>query len=41
MLNPARLIADALGEELASTYHDMFGQRHPAYASIARTAAKL
>jgi hypothetical protein len=41
MLNPARLIADALGEELARTCHDMFGERHPEYASIARTAAKL
>jgi hypothetical protein len=41
MLNPARLIADALGEELARTYHDLFGDRHPEYASTARTAAKL
>jgi hypothetical protein len=41
MLNPARLIADALGEELTRTYHDMFGTQHPQYASVARTAAKL
>jgi hypothetical protein len=41
MLNPARLIADALGDELARTYHDIFGEHHPRYASIARTAAKL
>ena len=41
MLNPAYLIADALGHELARTYEDMFGERHPEYASIARTAAKL
>jgi hypothetical protein len=41
MLNPARLIADALGEELTRTYHDMFGEQHPRYASVARTAAKL
>jgi hypothetical protein len=41
MLNPARLIADALGEELARTYHDLFGDRNPEYASTARTAAKL
>jgi hypothetical protein len=41
MLNPARLIADALGDELARTYCDIFGERHPDYASIARTAAKL
>jgi hypothetical protein len=41
MLNPARLIADALGDELARTYHDIFGERYPRYASIARTAAKL
>lgn len=41
MLNPAHLIADALGDELARTYPDVFGERHPEYASIARTAAKL
>jgi hypothetical protein len=41
MLNPAHLIADALGEELVRTYRDIFGDREPDYASIARTAAKL
>jgi hypothetical protein len=41
MLNPAHLIADALGEELVRIYRDVFGDREPDYASIARTAAKL
>jgi hypothetical protein len=41
MLNPAHLIADALGEELVRIYRDIFGDREPGYASIARTAAKL
>ena len=41
MFNPAHLIAGALGDELGRTYEDMFGKRHPEYASIARTAAKL
>ena len=41
MLNPAHLIADALGEELVRIYRDIFGDREPDYASIARTAAKL
>ena len=41
MLNPAHLIADALGEELVHIYRDMFGDRDSTYASIARTAAKL
>jgi hypothetical protein len=41
MFNPAHLIAGALGDELGRTYDDMFGERHPEYASIARTAAKL
>ena len=41
MLNPAHLIADALGEELVRIYRDIFGDREPDCASIARTAAKL
>jgi hypothetical protein len=41
MFNPAHLIADALGEELVRIYRDVFGDREPDYASIARTAAKL
>jgi hypothetical protein len=41
MLSPAHLIADALGEELVRIYRDIFGNREPDYASIARTAAKL
>ena len=41
MLNPAHLIADALGEELVRIYRDTYGDREPDYASIARTAAKV
>jgi hypothetical protein len=41
MLNPAHLIADALGEELVRTYRDIFGAQQPDSAAIARTAAKL
>jgi hypothetical protein len=41
MLNPAHLIADALGDELVRIYRDTFGDREPDHASIARTAAKL
>ena len=41
MLNPAHLIANALGEELVHIYRDIFGERQPDYASVARTAAKL
>ncbi|HLT02641.1 MAG TPA: hypothetical protein VK001_10690 [Geminicoccaceae bacterium] len=41
MLNPAHLVADALGEELVRTYRDLFGAHEPDYAAIARTAAKL
>ena len=41
MLNPAHLIADALGDELVRIYRDTFGEREPHNASIARTAAKL
>jgi hypothetical protein len=41
MLNPAHLIADALGEELVRIYRDTYGDRQPDYASVARTAAKL
>ena len=41
MLNPAHLIADALGEELVHIYRDVFGDRDLEHPSIARTAAKL
>jgi hypothetical protein len=41
MLNPAHLIADALGDELVGICRDIFGVREPDYASMARTAAKL
>ena len=41
MLNPAHLIANALGDELVHIYRDIFGERQPDYASAARTAAKL
>jgi hypothetical protein len=41
MLNPAHLIADALGEELVRIYRDVFGDRDLEHPSIARTAAKL
>ena len=41
MLNPAHLIANALGDELVHIYRDIYGERQPDYASPARTAAKL
>jgi hypothetical protein len=41
MLNPAHLIANALGEELVRIYRDVFGDRDLEHPSIARTAAKL
>ena len=41
VLNPAHLIATALGEELVANYREMFGDRHPPYVSILRGTAKL
>ena len=41
MLNPAHLIANALGEELAGNYRDIFGDRHPQYAAILQATSKL
>jgi hypothetical protein len=41
VLNPAHLIASALGEELVANYREMFGERHPGYQSILRATAKL
>ena len=41
MLNPAHLIANALGDELVHIYRDIYGERQPDYASPARAAAKL
>ena len=41
MLNPAHLIADALGEELVRNYRDMYGDHQPEYAAILRAASKL
>ncbi|HEX5795441.1 MAG TPA: hypothetical protein VFY19_06355 [Geminicoccaceae bacterium] len=41
MLNPAHLVASALGEELVANYREMFGELQPRYQSILRGAAKL
>jgi len=41
MLNPATLIADALGEHLAQSYRDIYGDRQAGYAATLRAAAKL
>ena len=41
MLNPARLVANALADELVDNYRDMFGDRSPEYPAILRTTAKL
>jgi len=41
MLNPAHLIANALADELAGNYRDIFGDRSPEYPAILRTTAKL
>jgi hypothetical protein len=41
MLNPATLIADALGEHLAQSYRDIYGDRQADYAATLRAAAKL
>jgi hypothetical protein len=41
VLNPAHLIASALGEELVGNYREMFGERQPGYQSILRGTAKL
>ena len=41
VLNPAHLIASALGEELVANYREMFGELQPRYQSILRGAAKL
>lgn len=41
MLNPAHLIANALGEELVSNYRDIFGNRLPEYAATLRGMSKL
>jgi hypothetical protein len=41
MLNPAHLIATALGDELVANYREMFGERNPPYVSILRGTAKL
>jgi hypothetical protein len=41
VLNPAHLIATALGEELVANYREMFGDRYPAYVPILRGTAKL
>jgi len=41
MLNPAHLIANALGEELAGNYRDIFGDRHLQYAAILQATSKL
>ena len=41
VLNPAHLVASALGEELVANYREMFGELQPRYQSILRGAAKL
>jgi hypothetical protein len=41
MLNPATLIADALGEHLAQSYRDIYGDREAGHAATLRAAAKL
>jgi hypothetical protein len=41
VLNPAHLIANALGEELVANYREMFGELQPGYQSILRGAATL
>jgi hypothetical protein len=41
MLNPATLIADALGEHLAQSYRDIYGEREARHAATLRAAAKL
>jgi hypothetical protein len=41
MFNPAHLVANALAEELAQNYRDMYGDRSPEYPAILRSSAKL
>ena len=41
MLNPATLIADALGDELVENYRDIYGDGEPAYAATLHAMAKL
>ena len=41
VLNPAHLVAVALGEELVANYQEMYGERNPPYVSILRGTAKL
>jgi hypothetical protein len=41
MLNPAHLLANALGEELVGNYRDIFGDHQPEYAAILRATSKL
>jgi hypothetical protein len=41
VLNPAHLIASALGDELVANYREMYGERHPPYVSILRGTARV
>jgi hypothetical protein len=41
MLNPATLIADALGEHLAQSYRDIYGNRQTDYGPTLRASAKI
>ena len=41
MLNPATLVAEALGAQLAQNYRDIYGPRKPEYASTLDATAKL
>jgi len=41
MLNPAHLLANAVGEELVGNYRDIYGDRQPEYATILRATSKL
>jgi hypothetical protein len=41
MFNPAHLVANALSEDLARNYRDIYGDRNPEYPTILRSTAKL
>ncbi|MGO8917939.1 MAG: hypothetical protein ACLQJR_18715 [Stellaceae bacterium] len=41
MLNPTTLLADALGQNLADVYRQVFGDRDPGFATSLQEAAKL
>jgi hypothetical protein len=41
MLNPTTLVANALGDELAQTYHDIYGGHEPDYGVLIRATARM